>query len=125
MDNTGNGPGEQESIQIETESVRLDDILKSLYGINTIFHKIGEMAELQRIMVERHILVVIKKHRIDQYTEEALQNIEKGKQELTQALTYQADTRALMIKVFFVKSNPSKLFFIIMLFVVFYTLFLA
>ncbi len=45
--------GQEESIQIETESLKLDHILASLYGISTIFHKIGEMAELQRIMVER------------------------------------------------------------------------
>eukprot|EP01022_Parablepharisma_sp_SALTPOND_P000900 TRINITY_DN105218_c0_g1_i1.p3 TRINITY_DN105218_c0_g1~~TRINITY_DN105218_c0_g1_i1.p3 ORF type:complete len:111 (-),score=10.56 TRINITY_DN105218_c0_g1_i1:190-522(-) len=90
---------EQETIQIETESVKLDHVLTSLYGISSIFHKIGEMAELQRIMVERFNIAFDIKYRIDQYTEEALQNIEKGKQELTQALTYQADTRALMIKV--------------------------
>ena len=43
----------QESIEIVHESMKLDSILSSLYGISTIFHKIGEMAELQRIMVER------------------------------------------------------------------------
>eukprot|EP00826_Nyctotherus_ovalis_P027662 TRINITY_DN2164_c0_g1_i12.p2 TRINITY_DN2164_c0_g1~~TRINITY_DN2164_c0_g1_i12.p2 ORF type:complete len:117 (+),score=40.63 TRINITY_DN2164_c0_g1_i12:80-430(+) len=89
MDPDGDsGYNRQENIQIVKESVKLDSILSSLYEISTIFNKIGEMAELQRIMVER----------IDQYTEEALQNVEKGKSELVLALTYQADTRALMLK---------------------------
>ncbi len=45
---------EQDAVQIETESFKMEHILGSLYGISTIFHKIGEMAELQRIMVERY-----------------------------------------------------------------------
>jgi len=42
-----------ESMQVARDTVKLDSILSSLYGISTIFNKIGEMAELQRIMVER------------------------------------------------------------------------